>query len=194
MISNDFAGSVERNYPRWSRATGRVTKVRRIGVFVELEDGVQGIIRRRELAWDEDVAPEDIASPGQRIEVVIVDIDYENQRLELSRRLVERDPWADFAASFQSGQVARGRVVRVMPYGAFVELVPGVVGLVRIGEIAPWFVEQVEDVLWVGDDVRAVIVGIDPAKRHVALSIKKYLKRREREATQATIDECDDWV
>jgi signal transduction histidine kinase/predicted RNA-binding protein with RPS1 domain/DNA-binding NarL/FixJ family response regulator len=76
-----------------------------------------------------------------------------------------------------------------MPYGAFVEIIPGVVGLVHIKEIAPWFVEQVEDVLWVGDEVRAEILNIDPDKRHVALSIKKLLKRMEREATQAVIAE-----
>jgi predicted RNA-binding protein with RPS1 domain len=189
MTFDDFANVVERNHPRWSRATGQVTKVRHFGIFVEFEDGVQGIIRRRELTWDSGVAPEDAASPGQRIDVVVIDVDYENQRLELSRRLVERDPWGDFVKSSKPGQVVRGRVNRVMPYGAFVEITPGVVGLVHIGEIAPWFVEQVEDVLWVGDDVQAEILKIDPAKRHVGLSIKKYLKRLEQEETQATIAE-----
>jgi signal transduction histidine kinase/predicted RNA-binding protein with RPS1 domain len=187
--SDDFVRIVKRNYPRWSRATGQVTQVRHYGVFVGFEDGVQGIIRRRELTWDSGVAPEDAASPGQRIEVVVIGVDYENQRLELSRRLVERDPWSDFVKSSKPGQVVRGRVNRVMPYGAFVEITPGVVGLVHIGEIAPWFVEQVEDILWMGDDVQAEILKIDPSKRHVSLSIKKYLKRLEREETQATIAE-----
>jgi signal transduction histidine kinase/DNA-binding response OmpR family regulator/predicted RNA-binding protein with RPS1 domain len=114
-------------------------------------------------------------------------LDHTSQRLELSRRLVEHDPWQDFVTSAQPGQTVRGQVVRVMPYGAFVEIIPGVVGLVRVAEIAPWFVEQVEDVLWVGDEVQAEILSIDPAKRHVALSIKKHLKHLEREATQATI-------
>jgi signal transduction histidine kinase/predicted RNA-binding protein with RPS1 domain/DNA-binding NarL/FixJ family response regulator len=167
---------------------GRVTQVRHYGVFVEFDDGMQGIIRRRELAWD-DTPAQDLLAPGQRIEVVVVDADYEAQRLILSRRLAERDPWHEFPASFRPGQVVRGRVIRVMPYGAFVEITPGVVGLVRIGEVAPWFVDHIEDVLWVGDDVRAEILSIDPAKRHIALSIKKHLKHLEREATQATITE-----
>lgn len=183
-----FSRVIEQNYPRWSHATGRVTKVRHFGVFVEFDDGVQGIIRRRELSWD-DVPPQEIVSPGQSIEVMIVEADYESRRLELSCRLVERDPWRDFVQTFKPGQIIHGRVIRLMPYGAFVEITPGIVGLVHIGEIAPWFVEQVEDVLWIGDDIRAEILNIDSSKRHVSLSIKKYLKRLEREATQATIAE-----
>jgi signal transduction histidine kinase/predicted RNA-binding protein with RPS1 domain/CheY-like chemotaxis protein len=189
MKDEDSWRLVERNYPRWSRVTGRVTKVLRFGVFVEFDDGVQGIIRQRELAWDSEATPPDMVSPGQDIEVVVVDIDHESHRLELSRRLVEYDPWADFVREFRPGQAVLGRVIRVMPYGAFVEITPGVVGLVHIGEIAPWFVEQVEEILWVGDNVRAEILSIDPSKRHVALSIKKYLKHQEREATRAIIAE-----
>jgi signal transduction histidine kinase/predicted RNA-binding protein with RPS1 domain/DNA-binding NarL/FixJ family response regulator len=188
VADEDFSRAVERNYPRWSRTLGRVTQVRHYGVFVEFDDGIQGIIRRRELAWD-DTPAQDLVAPGQPIEVVVVDADHEAQRLILSRRLAERDPWHEFLASFRPGQVVRGQVIRVMPYGAFVEITPGVVGLVRIGEVAPWFVDHIEDVLWVGDGVRAEILSIDPAKRHIALSIKKYLKHLEREATQATITE-----
>jgi predicted RNA-binding protein with RPS1 domain/signal transduction histidine kinase/DNA-binding response OmpR family regulator len=188
MTSQDFEQAAE-TYLRWSHATARVTKVRDFGIFVELDGGVEGIIRRRELTWDGDAAPQDIASPGQRIEVMVIDVDYENRRLVLSRRLVEHDPWQDFVRSFRAGQVVHGHVLRVMPYGAFVEISPGIVGLVHIAEIAPWFVEQVEDVLWVGDEVGAEILSIDTSKRHVALSMKKYLKRLERETTRATIAE-----
>ncbi|MCK6626664.1 MAG: S1 RNA-binding domain-containing protein [Anaerolineae bacterium] len=187
MSPDDFAGYVAQNYPRWSRVVGRVTKVQRFGVFVEFDDGLQGLIRRREMAWDSEGDLENLAAPGQRIEVVVINFDQASQRLELSRRLVEHDPWQEFISSAQPGQTVQGQVVRVMPYGAFVELIPGVVGLVRVAEIAPWFVEQVEDVLWVGDHVQAEILSLDPHKRHVALSIKKHLKRLEREATQAAI-------
>ncbi len=187
MSPDNFASYVAQHYPRWTRVTGRVTKVQRFGVFVEFEDGIQGLIRRRELVWGNEVNPEDVATPGQQLEVVVINTDEASQRLELSRRLVEYDPWQEFVASVQPGQVVQGQVVRVMPYGAFVELIPGVVGLVRVAEIAPWFVEQVEDVLWVGDHIRAEILSLDPHKRHVALSIKKYLKHLDREATKAAV-------
>jgi signal transduction histidine kinase/predicted RNA-binding protein with RPS1 domain/DNA-binding response OmpR family regulator len=186
MSSEKPSQLAERNYPRWSRASGRVTKVRQFGVFVEFEDGVQGIIRRRELAWD-NTPPRDLITPGQRIEAVVIDIDHKTQRLELSLRLVEYDPWPEFLEAHKPGSVVRGHVQRVMPYGAFVEISPGVVGLLHIGELAPSFVEKVEDVLWVGDDVKAQILSIDPSKRHVSLSIKQYLKRLEHDATQATV-------
>lgn len=187
MSPDDFASYVAQNYPRWSHVTGRVVKVQRFGIFVEFDDGLEGLIRRRELAWDSEPNPDTVAAPGERLEVVVINTDQASQRLELSRRLVEYDPWQKFISSVHPGQMIQGQVVRVMPYGAFVELIPGVVGLVRVAEIAPWFVEQVEDVLWVGDHVQAEILSLDPYKRHVALSIKKHLKRLEREATQATI-------
>jgi signal transduction histidine kinase/predicted RNA-binding protein with RPS1 domain len=186
---DDFARAVEHKYTRWSRVSGRVIKVRQFGIFVEFEDGVEGVIRRRELSWRGNDSPKDVAHAGQSIEVVVIDVDHDNRRLELSRRLAEMDPWQGFVQTHRPGDAVRGQVVRVMPYGAFVEIRPGIVGLVHIGEIAPWFVELVEDVLWVGDDVRAEILGIDPAKRHISLSIKKHLKRLEREATRATIAE-----
>ncbi|HXV97588.1 MAG TPA: S1 RNA-binding domain-containing protein, partial [Anaerolineae bacterium] len=137
MAPNDFAGYVAQHYPRWSRAVGRVTKVQRFGVLVEFDDGIQGLIRRRELTWEGEANSSGVLSPGQRVEVVVINADHDSQRLELSRRLVERDPWQDFVASTQPGQAIRGQVVRVMPYGAIVEINPGLVGLVRVAEIAP---------------------------------------------------------
>ena len=86
MTGDDFSRAVENNYPRWARVTGRVTNVRRFGVFVKFDDGVQGIIRRRELTWEEDARPREVISVGQPIEVVVVDADYESQGLELSLR------------------------------------------------------------------------------------------------------------
>jgi signal transduction histidine kinase/predicted RNA-binding protein with RPS1 domain len=183
----EFAAYVEQHYPRWARVVGRVVKVQRFGLFIEFDDGIQGIVRRRELSWHQTDEPDQLAGLGQTLEVVVLDVDQPSRRLELSRRLVEHDPWQAFVAATQPGQVIRGQVIRVMPYGAFVELIPGVVGLVRVAEIAPWFVEHVEDVLWVGDYVQAEVLNIDETKRHVGLSIKKYLKRLEHELTQATI-------
>ena len=189
MTPDDFARHVKQNYPLWSRVTGRVTKMLHFGVFVTFEDGIQGIIRRRELSWEGDPRPQELASSGQLIDLIVINVDHSNQRLELSRRLVEHDPWQDFIALAKPGQVVRGRISRIMPYGAFVELRPGVVGLVRVSEIAPWFVERVEDVLWVDDEIQAEILSIDSAKRHIALSIEKRLKYLEQEAIRTTIDE-----
>ncbi|MFN8455172.1 MAG: S1 RNA-binding domain-containing protein, partial [Anaerolineae bacterium] len=189
MLKNpsDFADYVEQNYPRWSQAVGRVTKIYPFAIFMEFEDGIQGIVRRREFSWEGQAQASQLSSPGQLLEVVVINTDHAGQRLELSRRLVEKDPWQDFVNTGQVGQTVRGQVIRLMPYGAFVEIRPGVVGLVHVAEIAPWFVEQIEDVLWVGDEVAAEILSIDSAKRHIGLSIKKYLNLLEQKASQAMV-------
>ena len=113
MAPDDFAGYVAQHYPRWSRAIGRVTKVQRFGVLVEFDDGIQGLIRRRELTWEGEANSSGVLSPGQRVEVVIISADHDSQRLELSRRLVERDPWQDFVASTQPGQAIQAGQVQI---------------------------------------------------------------------------------
>lgn len=189
MLKNpsDFANYVEQNYPRWSQAIGRITQVHSFAIFMEFDDGIQCIVRRREFSWEGQAQASHLFSPGQLLEVVVINTDQASQRLELSRRLVEKDPWQDFVNTGKTGQAVKGQVIRIMPYGAFVEIRPGVVGLVHVAEIAPWFVEQIEDVLWVGDYVEAEILSIDPAKRHIGLSIKKHLNRLEQKATQAVV-------
>ncbi len=165
-------------YKKGQRVAGHVVGLGPNAAFIALEDGTRGIIRHRELSWDRATCrPDGLLSRGQPIQAVVIGRDPRSQRLELSLRLAQHDPWDQFVARAQRGQVVHGTVTQVMPYGAFVEIEPGIVGLIHISEIAPWRVDQVEDVLWVGDHVQAVILRVERERRRVALSIRAHLEQ-----------------
>ncbi len=168
----------DRVYRKGQRVSGHVAGLGSNAAFVALPDGTRGIVRRRELSWESTVRrPDELFSSGQEVEAVVIGRDPRSGRLELSLRLAQRDPWEEFAAHAQRGQIVRGVVTQVMPYGAFVEIEPGIVGLVHISEIAPWRVDQVEDALWTGDYVEAVILKVEKERRRVALSIQSRLEQ-----------------
>jgi signal transduction histidine kinase len=165
-------------YKKEQRITGRITGLGTNVAFVTLQDGTRGVIRQRELSWDRAIRhPDELLSRGQMVEAVVIGRDPQSGRLELSLRRAQHDPWDEFVARTERDQVVRGTVTQVMPYGAFVEIQSGIVGLVHISEIAPWRVDQVEDVLWVGDQVEAVILRVERERRRVALSIRARLEQ-----------------
>jgi signal transduction histidine kinase/predicted RNA-binding protein with RPS1 domain/DNA-binding NarL/FixJ family response regulator len=167
-----------RAYKKGQRVSGHVSGLGPNAVFVTLPDGTCGIVRQRELSWEPAVRhPDELVSRGEEIEVVVLEHDPHSERLELSLRLAQHDPWESFASSAQRGQIVHGIVTSIMPYGAFVEIEPGIVGLVHISEIAPWRVSRVEDLLWVGDHVEAIILRVERERRHVALSIKARMEQ-----------------
>lgn len=167
-----------RAYKKGQQVTGQVTGLGPNAAFVVLPDGTRGIIRQRELSWESTVRhPDELLSHGQEVELVVTGRDPHSERLELSLRLAQRDPWETFTTEARRGQIVRGTVTRLSTYGAFVEIEPGIVGLVHISEIAPWKIDQVEDVLWVGDLVEAVILRVERERRRVSLSIQARLEQ-----------------
>ena len=159
------------------------------GILVRLEDGTRGFIRRRELSWSEvEPDPRDYAQVGDEIEAVVLERDPETGSLSLSLRLLERDPWQDIEQRYPVGKEVEGIVTEILPdYGAFVEIEPGLKGLVHISQIDPdrW-IENVEEALWVGDHVKALVVKVDPEARHIHLSIKAYVRKKRQEREAAT--------
>ena len=167
---------------------GRVYQILpHFGVLVRLEDGAHGFIRKRELTWDKGkVDPGKIVQVGQKIEAIVLNRDPETGSLSLSLRLVAHDPWKAVDRKYSLGTEVYGTVIGILPEnGAFVEMEPGVEGFIPITQIHPEKeVREVEDILWINDRVKAVVIGIDPAQRHIHLSIKEYFdkKRRDRMA------------
>lgn len=159
------------------------------GILVRLEDGTRGFIRRRELSWSEaEPDPREYAQVGDEIEAVVLERDPETGSLSLSLRLLERDPWQDVEQRYPVGKEVEGIVTEILPdYGAFVEIEPGLKGLVHISQIDPdrW-IENVEEALWVGDHVKALVVKVDPEARHIHLSIKAYVRKKRQEREAAT--------
>jgi signal transduction histidine kinase/predicted RNA-binding protein with RPS1 domain/DNA-binding NarL/FixJ family response regulator len=175
--------NLNQRYPKGARLTVRVRTLTDFGAIVRLPDSTPGIIRSRELSWvQEQPDPATLLSEGQEVRVLVLGIDRlrPHPRLELSLRQAERDPWADIYKRYQVGQVLRRKVVSLARAGAFVELEPAVTGFVPLQEVSQVPPDRIEDVLWVGDTVQAVITQIDPAARQLRLSLRQHLIELER--------------
>ncbi len=159
------------------RVEATVERVLPFGVFARLADGTEAYIRRRELDLDADAEPSQVVREGDSIEVVVLKLGERGKHIELSRRATLEDPWPKFARQHHAGDVVRGEVRALHPGGVFIRIQPGIDGFVPIEELAPKPMEKPEDVLWVGDEVEAVIIHIVPSKRHVRLSIKARLEQ-----------------
>ncbi len=169
---------LSKKFPIGEPVQGTVYALANHGALIRLEGEVTGIIRNRELAWDRDVAhPREVLALYQPVAARVIGVDAERQRLELSLRMMERDPWQGIAERYPLDSVVRGRVERLVPYGAFVSLEPGVEGLVHIREVLPEPPKRVGDVLWVGDTVEAVVTELDVRRRRLALSVRLRLAR-----------------
>lgn len=157
------------------KVSGTVTRDADFGAFVELSPGIEGLIHISEMAWGKKVRkPSDIVKVGDRVEAVILGIDTEQKRISLGLKQALGDPWVEVVKTIHAGAVVEGPVTRITPFGAFVELAPGVEGLVHISEItAEKRLNHPSDVLRVGEVVKAAVLDIDREKRQMKLSIKQ---------------------
>ncbi|MBI3426090.1 MAG: S1 RNA-binding domain-containing protein [Acidobacteria bacterium] len=174
---------LNRRYPKGAQLTAQVQVLTDFGAIVRLPNDMAGIIRSRELSWAQDQPePAALLSVGQEVKVLVLGVDRvrPHPRLELSLRQAERDPWADIYRRYQVGQVLRRKIVSLARAGAFVELEPAITGLVPLQEVSQAPPERIEDVLWVGDTVQAVVTHIDPAARQLRLSLRQHLAELER--------------
>jgi len=164
--------------------SGIVRNVKPFGVFVDL-DGADGLIPIGELSWSRVNDPNEIVKIGQRVEVTVKKVDREIRRISLSLRNLQGNPWDEFAANNRPGTKARGKVTRIMEFGAFVEISPGIEGLIHISELSTDRVRRVRDVVSEGQDVEVQILNIDTAQRRIGLSLKTIMAGEEAIAEAA---------
>jgi len=164
----------------------RVHILKPFGALVTLLDGAKGIIRNRELSWGSEPAhPSEILAEGQRVRVMVLGIDPEGRRLNLSLRQASRDPWTGIDRKYPPGKTVCGQVVGLLQTGAFVELEPAINGFVPICDVGDVPPEKIEESLWIGDVVEGVITRLDHEERHVSLSIKHHLANLNRQRETA---------
>lgn len=160
-------------YPIGSRITGNVRNFTSYGAFVELEEGIDGMIHVSDMSWTRKVNhPSEVLEKGQQVECVVLEVDAGNQRISLGMKQAQEDPWAKISNKYQIGQLVKGNVTKLAAFGAFVELEEGVDGLVHISQISEERVQNVRDVLQPGQEVEARVVKVDPVERRIGLSIK----------------------
>jgi small subunit ribosomal protein S1 len=151
---------------------GQISNIVDFGAFVDL-DGMDGLIHISELSWSHVNHPSEVLEIGQDVKVKVLDIDRERQRISLGLKQTQSDPWQQVVEQYSQGDVVEGKVTKVVTFGAFVEILPGVEGLVHISELAPYHVENPREVVSQGDTVQVLILEIDADRRRLSLSMKR---------------------
>ena len=154
--------------------TGVVSNIVDFGAFVDL-DGIDGLIHISELSWSHVNHPSELLEIGQEVEVKVLDVDRDRQRISLGLKQTQADPWQRVLESYQQGDVVHGRATKVVTFGAFVEILQGVEGLVHISELAERHIENPREIVSQNDHVLVRIIEIDAERRRLSLSMKQVL-------------------
>jgi small subunit ribosomal protein S1 len=164
---------MEHKYPIGKTVKGTVRNMTAYGAFVELEEGVDGMVHVSDMSWTRKINhPSEVLKKGDEVEAVVIDIDKNAQRISLGVKQLEDDPWKDIEQRFKIGDKVKGKVGKIAAFGAFVELDGGIDGLVHISQISADRIEKVKDVLKVGQELEARVIKVDKAERRIGLSIK----------------------
>jgi small subunit ribosomal protein S1 len=168
---------VDKKYPIGSRVRGKVVSLVDYGAFVEIEEGVEGLIHVSEMSWTKKVVnPAKILEVGHEVEAIVSELDMDQRRISLSLRQTERNPWEELKDTHPEGTVIEGKVRNLTEFGAFVEITEGIDGLIHVSDMS-WTkrVKHPSEVLKKGDTVRARITNIDIENQRVSLSIKEFM-------------------
>ncbi len=168
--------------------TGTISNIVDFGAFVDL-DGIDGLIHISELSWSHVNHPSEVLDIGQEVEVKVLDIDRDRQRISLGLKQTQSDPWQQVVDTHGEGDVVEGRVTKVVTFGAFVEILPGVEGLVHISELANHHVENPREIVNQGEEVRAKIIEMDADRRRLSLSLKRVEGDEDGEPSELGLSE-----
>jgi small subunit ribosomal protein S1 len=164
---------IELRYPIGATIKGPVRNLTAYGVFVELEEGIDGMIHVSDMSWTRKINhPSEILKKNEDVEAVVLAIDKANQRVSLGIKQTENDPWSLIDSRFKVGDLVKGTVAKIASFGAFVSLDGEIDGLIHISQLSEEHVEKVKDVIKVGDEIEARVIKVDKVERRIGLSIK----------------------
>ncbi|MBI3804739.1 MAG: 30S ribosomal protein S1 [Nitrospirae bacterium] len=174
----------EQRYTSGTRITGKVRSITDFGIFVGLEEGIDGLIHISDISWTRHVKhPSEVFKKGQQIEAVVLKVDREKERISLGFKQLSSDPWeTEIPQKYRVGTGVRGKVTKITDFGVFVELEENVEGLIHISESGVEAPARVEDVYHIGNEVDAKIIRIDSAERKIALSVREHRRETDKEA------------
>ncbi len=155
-----------------ARVSGKVSSIVSFGAFVNL-GGIDGLVHISELSWCHVEKPSEIVSVGDEVEVEILDIDRERERISLSLKACMADPWEQLAKTVIAGDVITGTITKLVPFGAFVQVAPGIEGLIHISELSNRHIELPEEIVSIGQSVQVKVIDIDVDRRRISLSLRQ---------------------
>ncbi|MCS5712022.1 30S ribosomal protein S1 [Candidatus Berkiella aquae] len=177
QLGEDPWVGVARRYPEGTRVSGRITNIADYGCFVELEAGIEGLVHVSEMDWtNRNIHPSKIVSPGEEVEVMVLDIDEERRRISLGLKQCKASPWDAFAATHNKGDKIVGKIKSITDFGIFIGLDGGIDGLVHLSDIS-WNTpgEEAVQSYKKGDEVEAIVLSVDPERERISLGIKQLL-------------------
>jgi small subunit ribosomal protein S1 len=175
----EAAADVRKSIVEGAVMTGRVASVREFGAFVDLGGGIQGLLHVSEMAWARVSDTSQVVKPGDEITVKVLRVDADRQKISLGLKQLATDPWSNVADTYEAGQLRTGRITRVAEFGPFVELEPGVEGLVPLSESGVARDGDVRKAFRAGDELQVVVLDVDPAARRIRLSVTAVEQMRE---------------
>jgi small subunit ribosomal protein S1 len=182
--------TVEQKYPIGTRVKGKIRNLTSYGAFLELEEGLDGMIHVSDISWTRKINhPSEVLAKGDQVEAVVLEVDKPNQRIALGLKQLEADPWENIDQLYRVGDLVTGKVTKLASFGAFVGLQHEIDGLVHISQVSEEHVDKIKNVLKVGQEVNARVIKIDRADRRIGLSIKAAAYTQEQlQAEQKLLD------
>jgi small subunit ribosomal protein S1 len=178
---------VAHRYPPDSVVTGTVRNLTNYGAFIEIEEGIDGLLHVSDMSWTRKIShPNEVVEKGQQIECKVLSVDQNRRRIALGLKQLNEDPWAnDIPGKYALGQIVRGTVTKITNFGVFVGLEDGLEGLLHISELADHKVEDPEEIVKVGEEIEVKVLRVDPDERKIGLSRKRVEWAEEAEAEAA---------
>jgi small subunit ribosomal protein S1 len=165
---------IEDKYPIGTEVEGTVRNLTDFGAFVELEDGVDGLIHISDLSWKKIKHPSEVLKKKDKITSAVLSIDKENCRISLGVKQLQPDPWNDIAANYPIGTEVEGKIIKVTGFGAFAEFGDGLEGLIHVSQLSSEKITDPESAVKVDDDIKAKVIKVDTTNKKIALSIKAF--------------------
>ncbi len=189
--------SIAERYPVGTKIQGRIKNLTEFGIFIGIDEGIDGLVHISDISWTQRLKhPSEVYKKGQEVQAIVLNIDKENQRFSLGIKQIQKNPWDDIHHRFKVGQMIKGKVTNVTKFGAFVEIEPGIEGLVHISEISNQRVEKASEVTKAGDEIQAVVINVDPKKHKIGLSVKdidRYRAHPQKETSPTYDDDTSDF-
>src|SRR5689334_14972759 len=174
QVESDPWATIQERYQPGMRVQGKVRNLTDFGAFVELEPGVDGLLHISDMSWTRNIGhPSELLKKGQPIDTQILNVHRDNKRISLGLKQIQPDPWDSVASRYPMGSRVTGKVVRLTDFGAFVELEPGVDGLLHISQMSNRPIATPADILNVGDELTLMVIRVDPNERRIGLSLKE---------------------
>ncbi len=166
---------LKQKYPEGSVIKGVIRNITNFGIFVGVEEGIDGLIHMSDISWKQRVKhPSEMFKKGQEIDAMVLNIDIEHEKFSLGLKQIEKNPWEELSTKYPPGSTVSGKVTNITDFGIFVEIEEGIEGLVHISEMSSRRVKSSSELFAVGDNVTAIVKNVDPKSRKIRLSIKDY--------------------